>query len=267
MRTKKFFIGADPHVWSDNGKIAGVDKLTNNAVVTFLEEEGPWDGYISLGDVYDLNVLSAHNRGKPKLVENQRLSLDYAAGNGYLTQHWEATGRPKAFHLVEGNHENRIERYIQAVPELGGTIDLELNIPSFVKLTKFWTDHELLTVGKATFIHGINTGVRQVGAALRDYGTNVFQGHSHRRELQSLRYHGPDSTKVSESLPCLCEYSQPYLKGKPTQWQQGFAVFYFLPNGLFHYTVTSVFDHSFVSPSGKYYDGKRDRPETKLVIE
>ena len=266
MRAKKYFVGADSHVWSYNGRIAGVDRETNNAVVTYLEEEGPWDGYINLGDVYDMNVISAHNKGRLKLVEGQRLSADFDAGNAYLRQHHEAAGRPKEFHLIEGNHENRIERYIQVLPELDGIVNLEKNIPKFVKVTKFWTDHELLNVGKATFIHGINTGSRQVATALRDYGTNVFMGHTHRRELLSLRHHGPDSTKVAESLPCLCEYGQPYLKGSPTQWQQGFAVFYFWPNGLFNYTVTSIFDHAFISPTGKYYDGKKDRPQTRLVL-
>ena len=265
MKAKKYFVGADSHVWSNNGKLAGVDKETNNSVVTFIEEEGPWDGYIHLGDAYDLNVISAHNIGRLRKVENQRLSSDFEMTNAYLTQHWEAAGKPK-FHLIEGNHENRIERYLDARPELDGIVNLEKNIPKFVELKKFWTDHELLNIGKATFIHGINTGSRQVSTALKDYGTNVFMGHTHRRELQSLRHHGPDSTKIAESLPCLCEYGQPYLKGSPTQWQQGFAVFYFWPNGLFNYTVTSIFNHSFISPTGKFYNGKRDRPETKIIL-
>lgn len=266
MRAKRYFVSGDAHVLLKDNKVGGVDLLTNNAVVSFLEEEGPFDGYVNLGDAFDMNVISSHNLGNLRAVRGESVGGQYRAGNAYLTQHWKAAGKP-TFHLIEGNHENRVERYINANPELEGLVDLDKNIPSFVKLTKFWTDHELLNIGKATFIHGINTGARQVSQALRDYGTNVFMGHTHRRELMSLRYYGPDSTKVAESLPCLCEYGQPYLKGRPTQWQQGFAVFYFYPNGNFNYYVTSIFDHAFISPTGKYYDGKKERPETKLILE
>lgn len=266
MKVKKFFVGADQHVILRDGKIGGVDLLTNNAVVTFLEEEVPWDGYINLGDTFDMNVISAHNIGNLRAVRGEDVAGQYRAGNAYIKQHKVASGA-KDYYLIEGNHEQRVERYLNSHPELEGLLEVEKNIPKDVKWIPFWSQNEVLEIGKATFIHGIATGRHQVGAALRDYGTNVFMGHTHRRELHSLRYHGADSTKVAESLPCLCEYGQPYLKGSPTQWQQGFAVFYFLPSGIFHYTVTSIFDHAFVSPTGKFYDGKRQRPATKLILD
>lgn len=267
MKVKKYIVVADPHVLMQDGKIAGVDQLTNHAIVKYMETEGPWDGYINLGDNYDLNVISDHNRGKPKLVEGQRIEDDYRAGSALLRQHYIAMGQPLNFDLLEGNHEYRAKRYIDAHPELEKLVNLERHLPSFVRYTKSWSEHKLRTIGKATFIHGIGTSSGQCAAALRDYGTTVFMGHSHGRTLVSMRYHGPDSTKIAESLPCLCEYNQPYLNKKPTAWQQGFTVFNFWPDGRFNYYVISAFDHSFVSPSGRFYNGKRDRPDTKLVVE
>lgn len=269
MKTKKFFVAADSHVLLRNGKIGGVDLKTNNAVVKFLEDESPWDGYIHLGDLFDFNVISAHNKGNLRAVAGEDVAGQFRAGNAYIKQHTEAAWNRKEdwrFYLIEGNHEQRMERYLNANPELVGTLDVAKNIPEWVDWIPFWSKHEILEIGKAKFIHGIDTGVRQVGTALKDYGSNVFMGHTHRRQLESLRYHGHDSTKVAESLPCLCEYAQTYLRNKPTAWQQGFAVFYFLPDGNFHYTVTSIFDHKFISPTGKWYDGNRMKPETKLVL-
>lgn len=266
MKAKKYFVCSDSHVLMQKGKVAGIDLLTNNAIVKFMEDEGPWDGYIHAGDNYDLNVISDHNKGKLKLVEGQRLLDDYRAGNAVLEQHYAAVGKPEDFYLIEANHEYREVRYREAKPELEGFINLELHIPKFVKYIKYWSSNEILQIGKATFIHGIGSGRGQCAAGLRDYGTNVFMGHTHRRELVSMRHHGPDSTKIGESLPCLCEYRQPYLKGAPSSWQQGFAVFQFWPSGVFNYTVTSVFNHSFFAPSGKFYNGRKMRPETKLVV-
>lgn len=266
MRAKKYLVVADPHVLMENRMIAGVNIKTNNAIVKYMEDEGGWDGYINLGDTFDLNVISDHNKGKLKLVEGQRLMDDYRAGNALLTQHFTAMGGPSKFYLLEGNHEFRVKRYIDAKPELDGFINLDLHIPEFVTYVKSWSEHELLTVGKANFIHGIGTSSGQCAAALRDYGATTFMGHAHSRSLVSMRYHGPDSTKIAESMPCLCNYQQPYLNKRPTSWQNGFAVFYFWPNGKFNYFVVSSFEDSFIAPNGKFYNGKKDKPDTRLVI-
>lgn len=265
MKCKKYVVTADWHVLMKDGNVAGIDRLTNNAFVQYLEQEGPWDGYIQLGDAYDMNVISDHNKGKLKLVEGQRIRDDYAATNAVHRQHYTAAGKPKEYVLIEGNHEYRVQRYLEAKPELDGIINITANIPPFVKYVPFWSEHQIYKVGHASFIHGINSGSRQCAAGLRDYGTNVFMGHTHRRELLAMRYHGPDQTKIAESLPCLCEYGQPYLNGRPTAWQQGFAVFYFWPDGTFNHYVVSAFDHSFVSPTGKYYNGRK-KPQTGIII-
>ncbi len=266
MKVERYFIGTDPHVLMLKGKIAGVDLKTNNAVVSYIEDAGPWDGYVSLGDVYDLNVISDHNKGRLKLVEGQRVFDDIQAGNAYLTQQYIAAGRPKKVHLVAGNHEFRMKRYIDANPELDGIVNLEKHIPSFVNYVDYWGKHELLEIGKLLLIHGIGSAKGQCAAALRDYGKSVVMGHSHRIESASLRYHGDDETKIAQSIGCLCEYGQPYLNGRPTMWSQGFATLSVWPDGRFNLTPVLIFDHAFVAPNGKFYDGKRIRPATKLAL-
>lgn len=265
MRTKKYFVGGDQHVVLKDGKIGGVDLVTNNAVVSFLEEEGPWDGYINLGDTYDMNVISSHNLNNLRAVRGESVEGQYRAGNAYLTQHWKASG-VKRMEMLEGNHEYRVERYISANPELENLLEVERHLPDFVNWIPFWSRHEILTVGKATFIHGRHITKNHPELTLRDYGQNVFYGHTHDMVSAALRHHGADSTKLAHSLGCLCEYNQPYLRGGPTKWSQGFAVFHFWPDGKFNYFPVHIFDHAFVSPSGKYYDGKRERPDTKLVL-
>lgn len=266
MRAKKFFVCSDPHVLMVGGKVGGIDTLTNNAVVKFIEDEGPWDGYVNAGDHFDMNVVSDHNKGKLKLVEGQRLFDDYRAGNAVLQQHYIAAGSPGKFYLLEGNHEDRVRRYIDAKPELEGIVNVEKFLPDFVTYIKYWSKHEILKLGRLNIIHGVGTASGQCRKALTDYGRNTLMGHSHRREVVAMRYHGDDETKIAESIPVLCEYRQPYLNNRPTAWSQGFVVLYLWPDGRFNHFVVSVFDHGFISPSGKYYNGRKMRPETRIVL-
>lgn len=574
MKAKKYFVCSDPHVLMVGGKVGGIDILTNNAVVKFIEDEGPWDGYVNAGDHFDMNVVSDHNKGKLKLVEGQRLFDDYRAGNAVLQQHYTAAGSPGKFYLLEGNHEDRVRRYIDAKPELEGIVNVEKFLPDFVTYIKYWSKHEILKLGRLNIIHGVGTASGQCRKALADYGRNTLMGHcvsedtevltqdgwkrhtelpensevgtlnlatnkiefqrysekfvygaekypqvvnfrnthadilvtgdhgmveilesgngynlpsaadllgrsrvviplggnlgsqgigltddqirllvwiaadgsfdklktsyrlrwhfkkarkiealsalltrlsvdfkqypmaagtvkidiqvpawvpfyiapwnkmlpevfrlaskeqarvifdtisitdgnrngntiqystfkeseadlvqeiavlnnlraaktarpggfivsihdiegaqttfsrgqikfvdntsdvwcltvpngtlvfrrngkvfitqnSHRREVVAMRYHGDDETKIAESIPVLCEYRQPYLNNRPTAWSQGFVVLYLWPDGRFNHFVVSVFDHGFISPSGKYYNGRKMRPETRIVL-
>lgn len=177
MKPRKYFVGGDAHARLVGNKISGVDLLTNNAVVTYLEQESPWDGYINLGDLFDFNVISSHNKGNLRAVRGEDIAGQYKVGNAYLAQHYDAAGRPEEFYLIEGNHEYRVERYINANPELEGFVEVAKNLPSFVKWVPFWSKHRILTVGKASFIHGLYHGRNHALQHLQDYGCNIFYGH------------------------------------------------------------------------------------------
>lgn len=264
-RPKKFFFGTDPHVRMRDGKVCGVDLATNNAVVQFLEAEGPWDGYIGGGDTADFNVISSHNLGNLRAVQGESVLGEYRAVDAYLRQHYIAAGMPKFFKIIEGNHDYRIERYIDAHPELSGMLEMKRNLPDFVDWIPFWSEHQILTIGKASFIHGQHLAGNHPAAHLRDYGTNIFYGHTHDMVSSALRHHGSDNTKIAHSMGCLCDYNQEYMRGRPTKWQQGFGVFYFWPDGKFNFYPVMIFDHQFTAPSGKHYSGRK-RPDTKLVL-
>jgi len=83
----------------------------------------------------------------------------------------------------------------------------------------------------------------------------IFYGHTHDIQLYSKLRAGDDKTIVAQSLGCLCEYRQFYMKGFPNRWQQAFAEFYIREDGFFNYTVTMIFKHKFIGPNGKEYQG------------
>jgi hypothetical protein len=64
---------------------------------------------------------------------------------------------------------------------------------------------------------------------------------------------GKSDIIVGQSIGCLCEYDQAYMKGKPSNWQQGFMVLFLLPNGNYTYYTPRIFDHQFIGPDGVHY--------------
>lgn len=229
---------------------------TMRAVEQYMGDR-QWDEIVYLGDFLDLDVISSHNKDNLRALESKRIKADYEYASDVLD--WHATLAPKAkFTLIEGNHEERAERYVDANPALEGLMEVETGLQLLkrkINWVRFWSKGEVYQIGKARFIHGLYTTQYHARKHVENYGENVFYGHTHDVQTYSKELHGSDKTIVGQSLGCLCRYDQSYLKGKPTKWQQAFGVFYFFPDGFFQYFVVRIFKHRFVSPDGKVYQG------------
>ncbi len=110
------------------------------------------DVIVQLGDWYDMASLSSYDRGR-RAAENRRVFKDIEAGNEAC---WLLDDlidiksyKPRAVFLV-GNHEQRIERYIEDHPELEGTLSY-----SNLAMTD-WETHGFLrpvTIDGITYSH------------------------------------------------------------------------------------------------------------------
>jgi hypothetical protein len=161
--------------------------------------------------------------------------------------------------MIEGNHDYRLERYIDANPQLRGSIEfsklLRLEKRGY-KYVPHWSKGKVHRVGKATFIHGDYTSRHHAAQTVGAYEDNVFYGHTHDIQSSSKTAKGNNKTKIGQSLGCLCLYNPDYMRGTPSKWQQAFGVFWFLPDGFFNYMPVHIFNHRFVSPEGQVYDGR-----------
>lgn len=86
------------------------------------------DRIIHLGDHWDMHSISTYSQKGSKDKEGARVAEDVAAGNEALTiLHEYSDGYvPKSKHILRGNHEQRIERYVDANPELEGVVGYNL---------------------------------------------------------------------------------------------------------------------------------------------
>ena len=109
------------------------------------------DVVVHIGDHYDMPSLSSYDKGKAS-AEGRRFVDDLNAGNKglellNLAMHKDLTYEPRKV-FCKGNHEYRIDRYVEDNPELKGTIGTE-----FLPLEKYgWEVYDFL---KPVEIEGI----------------------------------------------------------------------------------------------------------------
>ena len=154
------------------------DRKTLAAVEEYMKDFQP-DEIIYLGDFMDLNCISSHNAKNLRAVESQRILKDFDAGNKILTRHEElVSGATRTF--ITGNHENRLNRYVDSNPQLEGILDIRellcLDARGY-NFVPFWETGESYTIGKATFIHGEYTNDNHSKSTVGAYVENVFYGH------------------------------------------------------------------------------------------
>lgn len=227
------------------------DKKTLAAVEEFMASRN-WDYYIQVGDFLDFDCISSHNKNKLREIEGKRLFKDYEVGNEILDRHQEIVRKNNAdaqFVLLEGNHEVRVESYLDANPQLEGMVEVEHGLKlkeRGFKWVRCYHKGEIFKLGKANFHHGQYTTKYHANKMVENFGDNIFYGHTHDVMCYPKVLRGKDKTIVGQSLGCLCQYEQPYMKGRPSNWQQAFGIFYFFPNGYFTYDVPRIFNHKFI---------------------
>lgn len=93
----------------------------------YINEKRP-DIIVHIGDHYDFPSLSSYDKGKAS-AEGKRLYKDIEAGNtGFeflnLEMSKDTTYNPRKIFCL-GNHENRLDRYVEDNPELIGTLGVD----------------------------------------------------------------------------------------------------------------------------------------------
>src|SRR5437899_357253 len=93
------------------------------AVEKYLVTE-KWDEVILLGDLLDFDEISSHNVTNLRAVEGKTIQKTYDYANRYLDRLQKIVDGAKITFL-EGNHDFRVERLIDACPRLRGSIEVE----------------------------------------------------------------------------------------------------------------------------------------------
>lgn len=173
------------------------------------------------GDFLEMESCSEHGGvARPSLFTE-----DIAAGRVALRQLRD--NNPDAtITYLEGNHETRLRRkVVNGVPELSGALTLpeELDLAT---LGIAWHPYgKIVRRGKLGFVHGWWCSDHHAAKHLRETGTSIAYGHTHRPQFYT-RGDIDGSVKGAFGMPCMRSLTADWLDGKPSGWMQGFGVVY-----------------------------------------
>ena len=118
-------------------------------------------------------------------MENKRIFDDYKVAADILDRHQAIIckkNKGARFVLLEGNHEHRLERFIDANPSLEGLIEIPIGLEfdkRKIEWIPYWSKGTVCKIGKATFIHGRYCNDHHAKKHVQSYGCSVFYGHVH----------------------------------------------------------------------------------------
>lgn len=163
------------------------DKKFSKLVYKLIDHYKP-DGFINLGDAHDFWQISSYDKDPAR---KDCLKDDIALVANHL-DHIESRMRPgTVIHFLEGNHEDRLRRYVwrharalqSIVPSLPEALDFK-GRNARGKCRVLWHPLDVwnhLRIGNTVLHHGEFYSESTAVNNLRKYrGCNFIQGHNHR---------------------------------------------------------------------------------------
>jgi len=230
------------------------DERVMDSVGEFMVDYQPHE-IVYMGDQLSLDCISGWNKNKPLLKEGQRLIKDYENFDRDILQvHERITGSETRRTFMIGNHEERVNWYIEQHPELEEIIDIDRNLKLTERGYRIVPFNGIYKIGKLSVIHGYYWNKYHATKTLEAFEGNVVYAHVHNPQMYAKV--SPVDRKgyhTATSLPCLCNIQPDYKKNSPNFWINGFAIVESLPaTGYFNLYTIIIINGSFMF-NGKYY--------------
>ena len=219
----KTLVVGDAHV----DEHQGLDRFT--ALGKFAREVKP-DNIVFIGDFLSLNCLSAWDKDKRKRMEGARYAAELEAGNEALDRIGKLPPKCRKI-FIEGNHEDRLTRYLDTDPVFHGMVDVCKDLDLDARGME-WVPYksDVLLMG-TSFTHCPINGVGKAIAnptvaqkALRLYSNSVVFGHTHTLDHAAEHRHGSPHLQQALSVGCFFEHVDDYAKGSLTNYWRGLVV-------------------------------------------
>jgi predicted phosphodiesterase len=249
-KSKLYVVVSDVHVpYQHAGHCA--------AVADLLDDVKP-DGFVINGDYLDLIEVSRHASSSVAQLEGLRISKSFDAGNAQLDTWLTAAGPGCADnHFIDGNHEDRLRRWMQAGDNSVWLGDESTDIGNRLNLKdRGFVYHKgypdaFCRLGKLLVTHGRWTGKYAAATHLDRYGHAIMVGHTHSPQM----FYGSALAKQKAGyvLGFLGDQDSIAMKyaPKPNAWCPGFATVQVEPDKTFHVTQIQFARGAF------YYAGRR----------
>lgn len=192
------------------------------------------DRIITMGDFVSLQSLSAWDLNKSGLMEQRRYYLDIEAGKTaiqlmlnplYELQDRQRKNKDKLYRprlvFVYGNHEDRLNRYMETRPELKGHLDLTkdlcLNGSGFTDIVPY---REYIYFDGVGFTHAPMNAANQpisgryaIHRAAEIMNSSLVFAHLHRKEAVNFYRHGAANINQVFCAGAFFEHTDEYASG------------------------------------------------------
>lgn len=198
------------------------------------------DGIIYLGDTSDVESLCYFDRDKRKKMEGRRYQKDIDSMNHLLDRMDKIFPKGERIYFI-GNHENRVDTYIDYNSEMDGAIDYVRDTKLIERNYEIIEFNKVKSLGKSWFMHGIDHSKYHSATTAKIYPKTIFYGHVH--DVQEYTEVSPidvREVRKAQSLGCLCDRNPEWLNNKPNRWVHAFGMFYLKDNGEFQMDVKHV---------------------------
>lgn len=176
-----------------------------------------------MGDLYDLFSFSKFARSQDIIKPHEEIDLAQEYAKNFWKTIEKISPKSKKIQLI-GNHGERLyKRACERFPEIAKFISkLQDDIHTFKNVETIFDDRSGLKIEDVLYIHGYLTNL---GAHMRNLGTNVVHGHTHRAGVIQELWMG----KTLFELDCgyLADTDSVPLQYGPTKhirWVRGFGV-------------------------------------------
>lgn len=189
----------------------------------------PVQRVVLMGDFVSFDSLSAWDRDKRKRMEHRRYAHDINAGRAALSyiESGALVHGPELIYL-EGNHEDRVTRYLDIDPTFDGAIHVPTDLCPDWKWVPFKSDYNHAGVSFTHIPH--NEAGKAIGGkgvcdkALNLYHNSVIFGHTHGLSASSMHRHNAPHLNQAINVGCFFEHVAEYARGSITSYWRGIVL-------------------------------------------
>lgn len=197
---------------------------------------------VFIGDLLTFDSLSAWDHDKRKKMEGRRYQKDIDSGRRFLDLMYKAMGNASPdFVLTEGNHEDRLWRYLDIDPifaeKADYAVDLEIDWWDIVPYKEYWY-HKGVGFTHVP-INGMGrpvTGDNACKSSVMLCNHSVIFGHTHKLSYSSLHRHGSRHLTQALNVGCYFEHIDEYAAGSMHSYWRGLVVIDHFNTGEFNYS-------------------------------
>ena len=214
---------------------------------------------VIIGDFLTLNCLSAWDKDKRKRMEGRRYASELDAGNialdkmlSYMVQYnkWRTKNKKRKYsptmYYLEGNHEDRLNRYFEYDPTFEGRVGIEKDLFLKERGFEFIPYREYVYIGGIGFTHipfnktSPISGIDITRKAQLVTVNSVVFGHTHEEHLSHVHKEGMPHLQDTYCCGCFLSKKEDYVKGRVTNYWRGISLLTNWKKGRFDINTHSL---------------------------